>query len=62
MVDTVIGAGDVWSSASVLLKEKVPDSVWQSTFAGVSLAGGTDGELVLSVPNGWAKQRIERFS
>jgi chromosomal replication initiator protein len=59
VVETVIGAGDVWSSASVLLKEKVPDSVWQSTFAGVSLDEGADGELVLSVPNGWAKQRIE---
>ena len=59
MVETVIGAGDVWSSASVLLKERVPDSVWQSTFAGVTLDEGADGELVLSVPNGWAKQRIE---
>ena len=49
----------VWSSAAERLREKVPDAVWVTTFAGVAPTDGPDGTLVLAVPNGWIKERIE---
>jgi chromosomal replication initiator protein len=49
----------VWSSAAARLRERVSDAVWVSTFAGVTPTDGPGGTLVLAVPNGWTKERIE---
>jgi chromosomal replication initiator protein len=49
----------VWSSAAERLRTKVPDAVWVTTFAGVAPSDGPEGTLVLAVPNGWIKDRIE---
>jgi chromosomal replication initiator protein len=41
------------------LRERVSDAVWVSTFASVTPTDGPGGSLVLAVPNGWTKERIE---
>lgn len=49
----------VWTSAAELLRTQVSDAVWRSTFAEVAAADGPGGTLVLAVPNGWTKEKIE---
>jgi chromosomal replication initiator protein len=48
-----------WTSAAELLRNQVSDVVWRSTFAEVAAADGPGGTLVLEVPNGWTKEKIE---
>ena len=48
-----------WTSAAELLRNQVSDAVWRSTFAEVAAADGPGGTLVLEVPNGWTKEKIE---
>ena len=38
---------------------QVSDAVWVTTFAGVAPSDGPGASLVLAVPNGWIKERIE---
>jgi chromosomal replication initiator protein len=42
-----------------VLRSKVSEAVWASTFAGVTPSDGPGGSLVLAVPNSWTKERIE---
>lgn len=47
-----------WSAAADVLRSQVSEGVWNSTFAEV-VPDAVPGGIVLSVPNRWAKERIE---
>lgn len=50
----------LWADASAVLRVEVADGTWQSTFASVTAMRIDDAdELVLGVPNGIARDRIE---
>ena len=52
-------AETLWTSATVLLREQVSEAVWLSTFQDVRAIQLEEGALVLSVPSGHVRDRIE---
>ena len=52
-------AESLWSNASSFLREQVSEAVWLSTFQDVRALSLEDGVLVLSVPSGHVRDRIE---
>ena len=52
-------AQHIWDACTSLLREQVSDAVWLSSFLPVRPESCTDGRLVLSVPSGLVRERIE---
>ncbi len=52
-------AQDLWTSASELLRSQVSEGVWQSTFAQLSPVELTADRLVLGMPNGIIRDRLD---
>ncbi len=49
----------LWSAASDLLRSQVSDGVWQSTFAQLSPIRADHNELVLGMPNGIIRDKLD---
>ncbi len=49
----------LWSTASSLLRSQVSDGVWQSTFAQLSPIRAESDELVLGMPNGIIRDKLD---
>ncbi len=58
-VDEAGGAGTLWSTCAASIRAQVSDAVWRTTFSGAKAVAFDEGELVLVVPNGLQKDRIE---
>ncbi len=52
-------AGDLWTRCTGSLREQVSETTWQLWLSGIEPLAYTDGEFVLSVPNGLIRERIE---
>ncbi len=52
-------AQDLWTSASELLRSQVSEGVWQSTFAQLSPVELTSDRLILGMPNGIIRDRLD---
>ncbi len=52
-------ATGLWSSCAESIRAQVSDAVWHTTFSGARAAAFDGGELVVVVPNGLQKERIE---
>ncbi len=52
-------AEGVWTNCAASIRAQVSDAVWRTTFSGAQAVGFDEGELVLLVPNGLQKERIE---
>ncbi len=52
-------AQDLWTSASELLRSQVSEGVWQSTFAQLSPVELTSDHLILGMPNGIIRDRLD---
>ena len=52
-------ANGLWSSCAESIRAQVSDAVWHTTFSGARAAAFDGGELVIVVPNGLQKERIE---
>ena len=55
-------AGDadgLWTTCAESIRAQVSDAVWRTTFSGAKAVAFDEGELVLVVPNGLQKERIE---
>ena len=52
-------ASDLWGSASELLRSQVSEGVWQSTFAQLSPVELTGDRLVLGMPNGIIRDKLD---
>ncbi|MCQ3806473.1 MAG: chromosomal replication initiator protein DnaA [Acidimicrobiia bacterium] len=52
-------AAGLWSSCAESIRAQVSDAVWHTTFSGARAAAFDAGELVIVVPNGLQKERIE---
>jgi chromosomal replication initiator protein len=52
-------AQHIWDACTGLLREQVSDAVWLSSFLPVRPESCADGRLVLSVPSGLVRDRIE---
>jgi chromosomal replication initiator protein len=52
-------ATELWSTASELLRSQVSEGVWQSTFAQLSPVELTADHLVLGMPNGIIRDRLD---
>ena len=52
-------ASGLWSSCAESIRAQVSDAVWHTTFSGARAAAFDGGELVIVVPNGLQKERIE---
>jgi len=55
-------AGDadgLWTTCAASIRAQVSDAVWRTTFSGAKAVAFDEGELVLVVPNGLQKDRIE---
>lgn len=50
---------NLWSTASDLLRSQVSDGVWQSTFAQLTPIRVEDDELVLGMPNGIIRDKLD---
>ncbi len=57
--DGEANADDLWSSCAESIRAQVSDAVWHTTFSGAKAAALDEGELVIVVPNGLQKERIE---
>jgi chromosomal replication initiator protein len=55
----VTQAGDLWTRCTGSLREQVSESTWQLWLSGIEPVTYTDGEFVLSVPNGLIRERVE---
>jgi chromosomal replication initiator protein len=55
----VVAAEQLWISASDLLKSQVSDGVWQSTFAPVAPVELTSDRIVLGLPNGIIRDKLD---
>ena len=58
-MDELGDAGGLWSNCAESIREQVSDAVWRTTFSGARAVAFDEGELVLVVPNGLQKDRIE---
>ena len=52
-------ASGLWSACAESIRAQVSDAVWHTTFSGARAAAFDEGELVIVVPNGLQKERIE---
>ena len=52
-------ANGLWSSCAESIRAQVSDAVWHTTFSGARATAFDNGELVIVVPNGLQKERIE---
>ncbi len=52
-------ATQLWDVCAQSIREQVSDGVWNSTFKQAKPHAVSDGELVLTVPSQWVKERIE---
>ena len=52
-------ADGLWSTCAASIRAQVSDAVWRTTFSGAKAVAFDQGELVLVVPNGLQKERIE---
>lgn len=52
-------ADGLWSTCAASIRAQVSDAVWRTTFSGAKAVAFDEGELVLVVPNGLQKERIE---
>jgi chromosomal replication initiator protein len=55
----VIQAGDLWTRCTGSLRDQVSETTWQLWLSGIEPIGFRDGVMVLSVPNGLIRERIE---
>jgi chromosomal replication initiator protein len=55
----VTQAGDLWTRCTGSLRDQVSESTWQLWLSGIEPVAFTDGEFVLSVPNGLIRERVE---
>lgn len=58
-VDEFGEAGGLWTNCAANIRAQVSDAVWRTTFSGARAVAFDEGELVLVVPNGLQKERIE---
>lgn len=56
---TADAATGLWSSCAESIRAQVSEAVWHTTFSGARAAELDRGELVIVVPNGLQKERIE---
>jgi chromosomal replication initiator protein len=54
----MLGAHELWVTASALLRSQVSDGVWQSTFAPVAPVELTADTFTLAMPNGIIRDRL----
>lgn len=52
-------ATHLWDACAQNIRDQVSDGVWNTTFRHAEPHSVADGELVLSVPSNWVKDRIE---
>ena len=52
-------ADGLWTTCAENIRAQVSDAVWRTTFSGAKAVAFDEGELVLVVPNGLQKDRIE---
>ncbi len=52
-------ASGLWSACAESIRAQVSDAVWHTTFSGARAVAFDEGELVIVVPNGLQKERIE---
>ena len=52
-------ATQLWDVCAQSIREQVSDGVWNSTFKEARPHAVSDGELILTVPSQWVKERIE---
>ena len=52
-------ATQLWDVCAQSIREQVSDGVWNSTFRQARPHAVSEGELVLTVPSQWVKERIE---
>ena len=52
-------ADGLWTNCAASIRAQVSDAVWRTTFSGAKAVAFDEGELVLVVPNGLQKERIE---
>jgi chromosomal replication initiator protein len=52
-------AGGLWTTCAASIRAQVSDAVWSTTFSGAKAVAFDERELVLVVPNGLQKERIE---
>lgn len=52
-------AGDLWTRCTGSLRDQVSETTWQLWLSGIEPVAYTDGEFVLSVPNGLIRERVE---
>jgi chromosomal replication initiator protein len=55
----VTQAGDLWTRCTGSLRDQVSESTWQLWLSGIEPVAYTDGEFILSVPNGLIRERVE---
>jgi len=58
-VDELGDADGLWTTCAASIRAQVSDAVWRTTFSGAKAVAFDDRELVLVVPNGLQKERIE---
>jgi chromosomal replication initiator protein len=58
-VDERGDADGLWTNCAANIRAQVSDAVWRTTFSGAKAVAFDEGELVLVVPNGLQKERIE---
>ena len=52
-------ADGLWTTCAASIRAQVSDAVWRTTFSGAKAVAFDEGELVIVVPNGLQKERIE---
>ena len=52
-------ADGLWTNCAASIRAQVSDAVWRTTFSGAKAIAFDEGELILVVPNGLQKERIE---
>ncbi len=52
-------ADGLWTTCAESIRAQVSDAVWRTTFSGAKAVAFDEGELILVVPNGLQKERIE---
>ena len=58
-VDEMGDADGLWTTCAKSIRAQVSDAVWRTTFSGAKAVAFDEGELVIVVPNGLQKERIE---
>jgi chromosomal replication initiator protein len=58
-LDEIGDADGLWTTCAESIRAQVSDAVWRTTFSGAKAVAFDEGELVIVVPNGLQKERIE---